>query len=257
MKTSIQILLILFFSFSFLNCKNSAYELIFPEEVYQSDALVVTRISENAYIHTSYLKTNDFGNVACNGLVVTSGKEAYVFDTPTENSSSGELIEWIQSSLGLEIKGIMPTHFHNDCLGGLQEFEAKGIPSYASNHTIQLAQENNLILPQKGFGDSILLELGDKTILAKYFGEGHTQDNVVVYFPSEKVLFGGCLIKELNATKGFLGDANVTTWSSTVEKIKIRFPDTKIVVPGHGQYGNAELLDYTINLFKTRHFGEK
>jgi metallo-beta-lactamase class B len=53
-----------------------------------------------------------------------------------------------------------------------------------------------------------------------------------------------------------LGDANVNSWSNTVEAVKNRFPDAKIVVPGHGQHGNIELLDYTINLFKTRHFGE-
>ncbi|MFD2203218.1 subclass B1 metallo-beta-lactamase [Shivajiella indica] len=256
MKRVLYLLLLTLLSFAFLNCQSSSKEVIFPDEVYRSEALVVTRISANAYVHTSYLLTNDFGNVPCNGLLITSGKEAFVFDTPTDDPSSEELIEWIQSSLGLEIKGVMPTHFHNDCLGGLKSFEDKGIPSYASNHTIQLAKENNFVLPQLGFSDSLELNVGGKTILAKYFGEGHTQDNVVVYFSGEDVLFGGCLIKEMGANKGFLGDANVNSWSNTVENVKKRFPDAKIVVPGHGQYGNIELLDYTINLFKTRHFGE-
>jgi metallo-beta-lactamase class B len=44
-------------------------------------------------------------------------------------------------------------------------------------------------------------------ITAKFFGEGHTKDNVVGYFPSENVMFGGCLVKELNASKGYLGFA--------------------------------------------------
>lgn len=256
MKTALYLLLLTLLSFTFLNCQSSTHEVVFPEEVYKSEALVVTRISENAYIHTSFLQTNDFGLVPCNGLVVTGGKEAFVFDTPTDDLSSKELIEWIQSSLGFEVKGVLPTHFHNDCLGGLQAFEESAITSYASNHTIQLAKENNFVLPRNGFSDSLQLKVGDQTILAKYFGEGHTRDNVVVYFQSEDVLFGGCLIKELGANKGFLGDANVNSWSNTVENVKKRFPDAKIVVPGHGQYGNFELLDYTVNLFKTRHFGE-
>ena len=70
------------------------------------------------------------------------------------------------------------------------------------------------------------------------------------YFPSENILFGGCLIKELEATKGFLGDANVGDWSKTVEKIKKEYPNLKIVIPGHGAIGGSELLDYTIQLFK-------
>lgn len=94
--------------------------------------------------------------------------------------------------------------------------------------------------------------MGDKETITKFFGEGHTKDNVVGYFPSENILFGGCLLKELKASKGYLGDANISAWSNTVEKVKREYPDVKIIVPGHGKYGNHELLDYTIKLFKTQ-----
>ena len=87
-------------------------------------------------------------------------------------------------------------------------------------------------------------------MIVKYPGEGHTPDNVVAYYKKDRVLFGGCLIKEMGATKGFLGDANVKEWSATVEKVKKMFPKTQIVVPGHGNSGNQKLLDYTIELFK-------
>ena len=65
-------------------------------------------------------------------------------------------------------------------------------------------------------------------------------------------MFGGCLIKELDATKGYLGDANVAAWSNTVEKVKNAYPNVKIIIPGHGNYGDKKLLDYTINLFKNK-----
>ncbi len=94
--------------------------------------------------------------------------------------------------------------------------------------------------------------MGKEKITARFFGEGHTKDNVVGYFPSENILFGGCLVKELNASKGYLGDANIEEWSNTVEKVKKTYPKTKIVVPGHGEYGNQQLLDYTIKLFKVQ-----
>jgi metallo-beta-lactamase class B len=62
-------------------------------------------------------------------------------------------------------------------------------------------------------------------------------------------MFGGCLIKELGASKGFLGDANVPAWSETVSKIQASYPQVKHVVPGHGAAGNAKLLEYTRQLF--------
>jgi metallo-beta-lactamase class B len=63
------------------------------------------------------------------------------------------------------------------------------------------------------------------------------------------VIFGGCLIKEVGAGKGNLADANTIDWSNTVRKIRDEYPDVKRIVPGHGQPGGIELLDYTIKLF--------
>lgn len=133
----------------------------------------------------------------------------------------------------------------------MKAFHDNNIPSYAYFKTTELAQENDYAIPQNSFRDSLILNVGDQNIIAIFFGEGHTQDNIVGYFPSENVLFGGCLIKEKDASKGYLGDANIDDWSGTVEKIRNQYPNVKIVVPGHGNYGDAKLLDYTTELFIT------
>lgn len=221
-------------------------------EVYRSSDLVITQISKNTYVHVSFLQTNDFGYVPCNGVVLVNNKEALVFDTPTTDSVSSKLIHWIRDSLQASVKAVVPTHFHNDCLGGLNAFQESKIPSYANQKTIELAALNNFVVPSKGFKTSFTLKLDKEPVIIQFFGEGHTVDNVVGYFPKEELLFGGCLIKEINATKGYLGDANVSQWSATVEKIKRKYPNLKIVVPGHGAYGDKKLLDYTINLFSAK-----
>lgn len=217
---------------------------------YQSERLIVNKLSENTFVHTSFLQTDDFGKVACNGLIVRDGNEVAVFDTPTDDSSSHELIRWLQDVLKCKIVAIVPTHFHSDCLGGLSAFHAAGIPSLANEKTIELATQNQMVVPQKGFHGSTRLSIGGQKVLLNFFGEGHTRDNVVAYFPAEQVLFGGCLIKELQATKGYLGDANVGSWSATVAKLQQAYPEIKHVVPGHGATGGVELLEYTRQLFK-------
>jgi len=223
-----------------------------PREVYKSNALIITQITENSFEHTSFLQTEDFGNVPCNGLIVTNSNEAIIFDTPTNDKNSEALINWLQVTHRCKIKAIIPTHFHDDCLGGLKAFHAHQIPSYAYFKTIELAKKNNFAVPENSFKDSLILKVGTENVSAKFFGEGHTKDNTVGYFPSENILFGGCLIKELDATKGYLGDANVADWSYTVEKIKKQYPNVKIIIPGHGASGNKALLEYTINLFKVQ-----
>jgi metallo-beta-lactamase class B len=223
-----------------------------PKEVYKSGNLTITQIAKNSFEHTSFLQTHDFGNVPCNGLIVRNGNEVIVFDTPTNDSASEELIKWIKETLYCKINAVIPTHFHDDCLGGLKAFHKNEIPSYAYFKTIEFAKKNNFVVPKNSFRDSLILKVGNENIIAKFFGEGHTKDNVVGYFAGDNIMFGGCLIKELNAGKGYLGDANVADWSATVEKVKKDYPDVKIIVPGHGQYGNKKLLDYTIKLFKTQ-----
>ena len=223
-----------------------------PKEVYRSGDLIVTQVSENAFEHTSFLQTNDFGNVPCNGLVVTNSNEAIVFDTPADDKSSEELVQWLLEKLHCKINAIIPTHFHNDCLGGLKAFHNNKIPSYANFTTIELAKANNFPVPQRGFNDSLILNVGNQKVIARFLGEGHTKDNIIGYFPSEQILFGGCLIKEMNAGKGYLGDANVTDWPGTVEKVKETYPQVQIVIPGHGEYGDKKLLDYTIKLFSEK-----
>jgi metallo-beta-lactamase class B len=250
MKSLLKILLIILIPI--LSCNAQKRVKFKPKEVYKSSELVINQISENAFQHISYKQTNDFGNVPCNGLLVRNNNEVIVFDTPTNDKSAEELIRWVNEKLQCKINAIVPTHFHDDCLGGLKAFDDHNIPSFANAKTVELAKENKMVVPKNSFKDSLVLKVGKEIIIAKFFGEGHTKDNIVGYFPSENVLFGGCLIKELDASKGYLGDATIGDWSVTVEKVRNEYPDVKIVVPGHGKYGNQKLLDYTINLFKVK-----
>ena len=237
---------LLAFSVLFLSVLSPVFA---QKSIYKTETLEIVQLTESSFVHISYLNTNDFGKVACNGLVVLDGGEAFVMDTPVDDDASNELLKWIKSVKGATPVGVLATHFHNDCLGGLKAFHLQGIPSFASQATIELASLNRFEVPKTGFSVEKVIRVGGKEIQAAFLGEGHTRDNVVCLVKEEKVLFGGCLIKEVGATKGFLGDANLKEWSATVEKVKIRFPANRWVIPGHGKPGGDELLDYTAKLF--------
>ncbi|REG90940.1 subclass B1 metallo-beta-lactamase [Algoriphagus antarcticus] len=218
--------------------------------IYESETLQIEQISPNTFVHISYLNTEDFGKVACNGMIVINEGEALVFDTPANDEASLELIDWLEKDQKTKVKGVVATHFHWDCLGGLNEFHDKGIPSYASAKTISLAKNAGYPIPENGFKKKLTLEAGNLQVINQFLGEGHTKDNFVAYVPFDKVLFGGCMIKEIGAGNGNLEDANIADWSATVLKVKSTFPDISIVIPGHGKVGGTELLDYTIELFE-------
>lgn len=217
---------------------------------YDSEILHIESVTENVYRHVSYLDVPDFGKVPCNGLIFLTKNGAIVFDTPTTDAASAELIQWIRKEQSKDIKAIVINHFHEDCLGGLQEFHNAGIKSYANNRTIALAKENKSPVPENGFEDKLELHIDNKNTITEFFGAGHSGDNVVSYIPSERTLFGGCMIKEIGAGKGNMADADVEQWPNTVQRIKQKITDIKIVVPGHGNPGGPELFDYTIRLFQ-------
>lgn len=220
------------------------------ETIYKSEILQIEQISTNTFVHISYLNTDDFGKVGCNGMIVINKGEALVFDTPANDEASLELLNWLENDQKAKVKGVVATHFHWDCLGGLNEFHAKGIPSYASDMTKDLAKASGYPMPENGFKKKLVLKAGNIDVSNQFLGEGHTKDNFVAYVPSDKVIFGGCMIKELGAGNGNLEDANVAAWSTTVRNVKSTFPETSIVIPGHGKIGGTELLDYTIEMFE-------
>jgi metallo-beta-lactamase class B len=90
-------------------------------------------------------------------------------------------------------------------------------------------------------------------ILVTYPGIGHTTDNVVAWLPKQKILFGGCLVKSLDAQSlGNTSDGDLMAFPVTLKKIKAAYQNAKIVVPGHGDWGGLELVDHTLRLCKNR-----
>ena len=134
-------------AFSFQSCKSSKV----PSLVHQSEKLKIERLTKHSFRHTSYLQTKSVGKVGCNGMIVIEGDEAIVFDTPSYNEDSKELIDWIQTAMKAKITAVVATHFHIDCLGGLQAFHEEGVASYANTETIALAKADGRTAPLNGF----------------------------------------------------------------------------------------------------------
>lgn len=224
----------------------------YPKEVFKGEALQIQQISPNTYVHISYLSTNDFGNVPCNGMIAVNGDKAIVFDATTTDSTSKILINWINTTLKAKPVALVVTHFHEDCLGGANAFKAAFIPTFSGNKTIAVTKEKQLFVPGNGFDSLYHFDLNGAEVEARYCGAGHTKDNTVGYFAKDAVLFGGCLVKETGANKGYLGDADESAWPATINRLKQAYPAVKLVIPGHGAIGGKELLDYTHDLFAAK-----
>lgn len=96
------------------------------------------------------------------------------------------------------------------------------------------------------------MNLGGFEIGFYYLGGGHSVDNIVVWHNSEKVLYGGCMVKEVGEySMGNIEDAApLEQWLKSIDAVFERFNDAKIVIPGHGKYGGLELLNHTKEIIK-------
>lgn len=219
------------------------------DKIKVSDDIELIKLSDKAYLHTSYYEIQPYGRIGANGLLLIDDQEAFLFDTPWDNAQTETLIRFVADSLHAKVSTFIPNHWHEDCMGGLEYLNSIDVKSYANQMTINIAKEKGLPLPQQGFKDFLLLKLHDIKVECYYFGEGHSSDNIVVWIPSEKILFTGCMVKDMQSKgPGNLSDAKIDEWPITIKKVIEKFPSVKIVIPGHGRHGGKELLEHTLKL---------
>lgn len=209
------------------------------------------KIDANYYVHTSWYDFPGSGRFPSNGLVFVKNGKALLIDTPNTNEQTLELYYYFQDHLNVDIVKVIVGHSHSDCMGGLSALHDKGVRSIACAKTIQICTSLKLPIPQQSYVDSMSLEFQGETVICRYLGAGHTVDNSVVYFPNSRILFGGCLIKSLSSKGlGNIKEADLADWDGTVLKVKNAFPSIRLVIPGHGAFGDRSLLDHTIALIK-------
>jgi len=239
----------LFVSIMLMNISVVSQIIEKPVTVKMSPLVEITQISQYTYLYTFKMPSVDY--YPANGMFcINEEGHGFLVDTPGDDKTTDSLIEWIRINLKAEIKAAVITHWHmEDRMGGLNALNKRGIETYADSITYAIAVEKNLPKVKHIFTDTLTLKDGEMILEAWYPGPGHTIDNSVVWFPEDKVLFGGCLIKSLKSKdKGNTADADVKAWPETVKNVMEKYPDAKVVIPGHLDYDGINLFRHTINL---------
>jgi metallo-beta-lactamase class B len=219
------------------------------ESIEVSSDIILRPTAKGVWVHTTYLDLPGYGRCAANGLVVVDGKEAMLIDLPWTDEQTAILFDWIAEKRGAIVKTVVPTHFHQDCMGGLAEAHRREAASYGLDKTIKIAREKGLPVPQVSYQLRTMVHCGRTVAIVTYYGAGHTTDNVVAWLPIQKVLFGGCLIKSLDSQSlGNTADGDLSAYPTTLQKVQAAYRHAAIVVPGHGDWGGPELIEHTLKL---------
>ena len=143
------------------------------------------------------------------------------------------------------------THWHSDRTEGLEYYKKQGIKTYTTKLTDELSKKNDKKRAEYLIEKDTVFNIGQNTFETYYPGQGHTIDNIVIWFGNNKILYGGCLIKGADAENlGYLGDANKTEYYATLKNVEKKFINPKYIIISHSEWDNINSLKNSIRLAK-------
>ncbi|MDO8995164.1 MAG: MBL fold metallo-hydrolase, partial [Sediminibacterium sp.] len=137
---------------------------------------------------------------------------------------------------------LINTHHHGDHTGGNLAF--KGLAEKVVGHVNCLANHKKTAAAQKSedkqlFADTVFQDkwkarVGGERIKAHYFGQGHTNGDIIVHFENANIAHMGDLM--FNKRFPFIdrpGGANIQSWVNVLDKTIAKFDKDTLFVFGH------------------------
>ena len=208
-------------------------------------------------------------NFISNAGFVLTPKGVVVVDALGSPILAQKLIAEIKKITPQKVVAVILSHYHADHIYGLQEFKKIGAKIYAQgegrNYLSSETAKQRLIASRIDFSpwvnantklitadvwidQKLKLSIGGVDFLISKVGPAHAPEDLMVYVPSEHVLFAGDLV--FRGRIPFVGNADSKGWLIGLDEIEKFNPN--IVIPGHGNYSvkPTEDIAFTRNYLK-------
>lgn len=211
---------------------------------------------------------------SANALLVEAGPgDLVLVDALYTPAAMRELLAWVDKKLPKRRLLALNTHFHSDRAGGNAALKERQALLYSSDMTVRLMKTRGRPV-MEGIAGSIAdeeakaaflsapivtaesvfslekglkLTVGDEPVEVSFPGPGHSPDNVVVWFPKRRLLFGGCLVLSSERV-GNTSDADLARWADSVSALS-RY-GARTVVTGHGSGTSPDLIERTVETLR-------
>lgn len=190
------------------------------------------------------------GNYWKTNTIFYADDNSILFVNATYLPKTAERVIWKAMSSGYgEFKGVLLTSYRIHHTGGLLAFYNRDIPSLANYRTdmtmrarwpFMLADMNYfqswIDPPRMEISRRYRLEPGDRKWLIEgvaqiiYPGPAHTNDNIAIYFPKQKLLYAGSMLSD---PLFFTDKMNVAGMKKAIQQFEKL--DIETVVCGHGE----------------------
>lgn len=226
--------------------------------------VTLTHLTGSIYLveDSHYAKTNS---------LIYTGPESVTVIGATHTPETAELLaDEIRKVTDKPVSAVINTDYNPEYAGGNAYWKKIGADIVATEMTTTLlAREWDrvgdftrryfpdyphvpLVLPTVTYAGSFDLQEGH--IQALYLGPSHTPDDIFVYFPTEKVLYAGSILKE---HLGNLAFADIEEYQRTLIKLKQLHLDIRTIISGHwSAIHGPELVDHYLQMLR-EHAGKK
>ena len=209
--------------------------------LYQTTAadFEIQKLAEGVY---AAIATPGEKAVSNSGFIVNDS-EVVVVDSHISPEVARLLQEEIRKLTNKPVRYLAVTHKHRDHVGGTTAFGlGVDIISHENTRAVMAVDTAPAFrIPTVTFNRKLAFYRANRTIELLYSGRGHTDGDIAVWLPEERILFTGDLY--FNGTAGVMRDAFLRDWVATLEEL--RSLSAKTVVPGHGPVsGNDGILKF-------------
>jgi glyoxylase-like metal-dependent hydrolase (beta-lactamase superfamily II) len=187
------------------------------------------------------------GPNAANIPVIVSDEDVILVGTHLFPADARALVEQVKTVTTKPVRYIVNTHYHASPTAARESFPA-GIDVIGhelarktlltDNAGKPRASGSTVAPPTVGMTTRLALYRGDREIRILYIGRGHSDNDLVVLLPRERIICTGDL---LGSGLPDMSSGNISDWISTLEALKLQDFDTVLPARGMPFKGKAKI----------------
>jgi glyoxylase-like metal-dependent hydrolase (beta-lactamase superfamily II) len=198
-----------------------------PGAGFGPEQLTTFKVRDNFYM----IRNGQSGN--CSVLIADDG--VVLIDNKFEMDHEGIMTK-LREITDKPVLHVVNTHMHADHAGGNATKQALGAKVIAhENARFQMAMTQTTGLPNLTLEDHMRLYHGEFVLDIYWLGRGHTDGDIVVHLPEQKMIFMGDLFATYDpyvTLIHYAAGGSLREWTRTLERALALPFDT--VIPGHG-----------------------
>jgi len=211
----------------------------------------LTKLTDNVYAYVGVKDASPAHSFAANAGIVVGRESILVIDTLISAKEGERFLADIRRVTNKPIKYVVNTHTHLDHALGNCVFAKLGATVISHDaDRISLATQGSdilknagnyglkpediagteIVVPTLAFSDQLTIDMGGEDVRLIRTTPSHTAGSLIVYLPSQKLLFSGDIL--FTDFHPYMADGDFGGWSKTLDSLLAM--DVEKIVPGHG-----------------------